>query len=553
MHRLVMVFGLLSAVAAAIAAPEARVLPPGKKLIEWGWDEPGPAFMREHCQEMDRLGFDGVIFHADAVRDGKPVNFAWVCWSKARFAWSDLAGSLADLQACRFVRMTDNFVRFNVCPGDVDWFDDAGMATVCSNAKLAARLAREGRCKGFMFDVEMYNKALFNYAEQNKLHPGSFAEYEAKVRQRGREFMQAVNSEYPDITMMLTYAYTITGTVASRPKAPYGLLKSFLDGMFEAAAPKTTIVDGYEGAYGFRKHSQFEQARQVVREKMAQVTGVPEAYARHIQVAFGIWMDMNFRRYGWHTNAAEFDANYFTPDEFAYSVFSGLDVTDQYVWIYTEKSLWWTHTRVPYGYRKALREARRPHTVDDSTVGLRQIKGDPGPPGGGPSAASQPGYDDESTFGDLNAECSFVADLPREWRFRLDKANAGLKEQWLLPATDVKDWQTLQIGKFWDEQRIQYVGFAWYRLDWDTPQFSVPPGKDAWLWFGAVDEAAWVYVNGVKAGEHDIGGDQGWDKRFPIKVTGLLKPGARNTIVVRVGNEALAGGIWKSVKLAVGK
>jgi hypothetical protein len=68
-----------------------------------------------------------------------------------------------------------------------------------------------------------------------------------------------------------------------------------------------------------------------------------------------------------------------------------------------------------------------------------------------------------------------------------------------------------------------------------------------------VDEAAWVYVNGVKAGEHDIGGDLGWDKPFPIKVTGLLKPGEKNTIVVRVGNEALAGGIWKSVKLAVSR
>jgi len=542
---------LLTATTLALAAP--TTLAPGKKLIEWGWDEPGPAFMREHCQDMDRMGFDGVIFHADAVRDGKPLNFAWQCWGHTKFEWSDLQGSLENLQACRFVRMTDNFLRFNVCPGDVDWFDDAAMAVVWNNAKLAARLAKQGGCKGFMFDVEMYHKALFSYPEQNQLRPGSFEEYEAKLRQRGREFMQAVNSEFPDIKMMLTYAYTITGTVAGRPKAPYGLLKSFLDGMFEAAAPKTTIIDGYEGAYPFRKHSQFVQAARTVKQGMAAVTGVPDAYRKHLRVAFGIWMDMNFRRYGWHTNAADAEANYFTPDEFEYSVFSGLDVTDEYVWIYTEKPLWWTHTRVPYGYRKALHQARRPRVIDDSQVGLRQIKGDPGPPGGGPSAAAQPGYDDESTFGDLKAKYSFIADLPKAWRFRLDKPNVGLKEQWFLPATDLKDWQPLQIGKFWDEQKIQHVGFAWYRLDWDTPQFDAPAGKDVVLWFGAVDEQAWVYVNGQKAGEHVEDPDQGWDKRFPIKVTGLLKPSASNTIVVRVGNEALAGGIWKSVKLAVSK
>lgn len=553
MRTAAVVFCFVVIVTVALAAPTATALPPGKKLIEWGWDEPGPAFMREHARQMDRVGFDGVIFHADAVRNGAAMNFTWECWSKKMFEWSDLAGSLANLQACRFVRMTDNFLRFNVCPGDVDWFDDAGMAVVWSNAKLAARLAKQGRCKGFMFDVEMYGKPLFSYPAQALKDTKSFEAYEAKVRQRGREFMQAVNSEYPDITMMLTYAYTITGTKPARPKAPYGLLKAFLDGMFEAAAPKTTIVDGYEGAYSFRKHSQFEGAKRVIREQMSEVSGVPHAYRKHIRAAFGIWMDMDFRRYGWHTNVADFEANYFTPDEFSYSVFSGLDVTDKYVWIYTEKPLWWTHTRVPYAYRRALHQAKRPHIIDDSKVGRRQIRGDIGPPGGGPVASLQTGYDDESTFGDLKGKFDFLANLPKAWRFRLDKQNVGLKEQWYAPQTDLKDWHTLEIGKFWDEQKVQYVGFAWYRLDWTAPQFTAPAGKDVWLWFGAVDEVAWVYVNGVKAGEHVEDADLGWDKRFPIKVTGLLKPGEPNAIVVRVGNEALAGGIWKSVKLAVEK
>jgi hypothetical protein len=60
-------------------------------------------------------------------------------------------------------------------------------------------------------------------------------------------------------------------------------------------------------------------------------------------------------------------------------------------------------------------------------------------------------------------------------------------------------------------------------------------------------------VNGVKAGVHDEPPDFGWDKRFAIDVTGKLKPGEANTIAVKVGNSSLAGGIWKSVKLAVEK
>ena len=38
----------------------------GKQLIEWGWDEPDPAFMRAHLGEMERLPFDGVVFQPGA-------------------------------------------------------------------------------------------------------------------------------------------------------------------------------------------------------------------------------------------------------------------------------------------------------------------------------------------------------------------------------------------------------------------------------------------------------------------------------------------------------
>lgn len=548
-HRLFLCALLVLAVSMALAAPTA--IPPGKKLIEWGWDEPGPAFMRANADKMDRLGFDGVVFHADATRDGKPMNFTWECWSVRRFEYGDLAQSLADLKACKFKRLTDNFLRFNVCPGDVDWFDDAGFAAVLNNATVAAKLAKEGGCMGWMFDVEMYGKPLFTYQAQAHKDTKTFAEYEAKARERGRQFMQAVNSEYPDITMLMTYAYSITGVGTDRSKAPYGLLKGFLDGMFEAAAPRTTIVDAWEGAYSFRKRAQFETAYNMIHSKLASECATPDKYRQHIQTGFGIWMDMDFRRYGWHTAVEDFDANYFLPKEFEYSIFSGLSVTDRYVWIYTEKPLWWTHTRVPVAYRQALRDARRPHENLDAKMGLRSIKGDTGAKG--PQAANQPNVTDQDLFGDLQAKYNLYDNLPTAWKFSTDPKKVGVAEKWFAPDFDASKWSDLEIGKFWDEQGVQFVGNAWYRLDWDTPQFDVPAGKDVVLWFGAADETAIVWINGVKAGSHDEGADFGWDKRFPIKVTGLLKPGQRNVIAVEVGNSALAGGLWKNIRLAVSK
>ncbi len=319
--------------------------------------------------------------------------------------------------------------------------------------------------------------------------------------------------------------------------------------MFEAAADGTVIVDAYEGAYPFRKHAQFETAYKTVRRDMARYSAVPDKYRKHVSVGFGIWMDMGWRTYGW--NRDDFEKNYFLPDEFEYSVFSGLDVTDQYVWIYTEVPRWWTRNKLPPAYRRALKNARRPHVIDDSEVGKRAIKG--APVDAGPVAAKQPGYSDEATFGDLKDKYTFIADLPKVWKFRTDPKKQGVKGQWFATDLDLEGWRDMEIGKFWDEQGVQYTGDAWYRLTWDTPAADITQGAKLVLWFGAVDETARVWVNGVEVGEHDIGGDAGWDKRFPIDVSGVLKPGETNVIAVLVGNAGLAGGIWKSVKLAVAK
>jgi len=69
------------------------------------------------------------------------------------------------------------------------------------------------------------------------------------------------------------------------------------------------------------------------------------------------------------------------------------------------------------------------------------------------------------------------------------------------------------------------------------------------LSFGAVDESAWVYLNGKQIGEHDEG-NWGWDKRFEIRLGDAVKIGETNVLAVRVRDRSNYGGIWKSVKLA---
>ncbi len=142
--------------------------------------------------------------------------------------------------------------------------------------------------------------------------------------------------------------------------------------------------------------------------------------------------------------------------------------------------------------------------------------------------------------------------LPADgWRFRTDPEDVGREEEWFATDLDLSDWDTIAIEQFWgdaSEAYADYTGYAWYRRTFELPERDAP--ARAQLQFGAVDESAWVWINGEFAGEHDIG-PTGWDRPFRIDVTGLLNWGGENQITVRVHNIAMAGGIWKPVSVII--
>lgn len=158
---------------------------------------------------------------------------------------------------------------------------------------------------------------------------------------------------------------------------------------------------------------------------------------------------------------------------------------------------------------------------------------------------------DAAPFVDLWDEYDPVLTLPAQWRLRLDPEDVGNKQAWYALDRDIADWQSVKIADFWDNSLGRpYVGAAWYRVTVNVP--SSVAGKKLYLAFGAVDEEAWVWVNGEQAGVH-AKGPQGWQRRFLIDVTEQLKPGQKNLIAVRVYNSVGAGGIWKPVRLIARK
>src|SRR5437660_9584469 len=125
------------------------------KLIEWGWGTPSPIYIRDHSQAMEQLPFDGLILDL-VVNGGSSDNtgkFGWQVWGNTMLREENYSQSIDALQHIPWRRFTENFLRFNVTPGQLDWYDK-GFQVVLANATLAARLAQQAGLRGLLFDVE---------------------------------------------------------------------------------------------------------------------------------------------------------------------------------------------------------------------------------------------------------------------------------------------------------------------------------------------------------------------------------------------------------------
>ncbi len=88
----------------------------------------------------------------------------------------------------------------------------------------------------------------------------------------------------------------------------------------------------------------------------------------------------------------------------------------------------------------------------------------------------------------------------------------------------------LNVPGDWNSQRDElmfYEGPVWYRREFN---YQKHPGKREFVYFGAVNYQAIIYLNGEKLGEHE-----GGFTAFNFEVTSLLREGA-NTLIVEVNN-----------------
>ena len=356
----------------AVAA-KAQTLPHGKKLIEYGWDVPTPAQMRDELAAMEKRPFDGLIFRLGAGHNAFVTNTL----EAAKFAEDERI-----LAALPFTRFHDNFVLvWGSPPAGFDWFDDTQWSVIEANAKILVGAAQAGHVRGICFDPEPYDFSLWHYAKQPRTNAHTFAEYRVKVRQRGEQLMRAFEQRMPGAIVLSFFHVSLFDRFADLPDAEraerlsrehWGLMPDFFVGMLAAASPQARFIDGNENAYYYTSREQYFRAYHAIRQRALGLVPpeLREKYQRQVQAGQALYVDQNFALR--QPNTEKYLSYKMTPEErakwFEHNTYWALYTTDEFVWCYSERMNWWKD-QTPPGLEAAIVNARQ-KLVDGKPLGF---------------------------------------------------------------------------------------------------------------------------------------------------------------------------------------
>ncbi len=313
--------------------------------------------------QLARPYIDGVAFHIGSDYGTPNFGFNNEVWTETSLKFNDLKTI-----STKWTTLTDNFILVwghsrNVNP---DFYNDNLWAQIIKNTELMGKAVMMAGCKGIMLDPEFYSGgetySPWWYSKSNtKGTPPytnkSFSDVKLKARQRGKEYVQALQKYMPKITIMATFLYGYGwdycyGDINKQSASEYALLPAFADGILEALNSESILVDGNETSYyinSSREHvensdASYTHVRLEATRKVCEPTLLAK-WNKQGQVAMASYLDYCYNRY--------FPQAYSTPSYqsnwMKHNVYNGLLTTDQYVWTYVESMNFWTGVGSPAG------------------------------------------------------------------------------------------------------------------------------------------------------------------------------------------------------------
>ena len=307
-----------------------------------------PAYIRDHFAHIDSLPFDGMTINTPET--------TMVMKNTVR-TYQQMSNDFAPLNGLTFTKVKYNFATVSV-DRPADFFDDWSVAI--ENFRTLARVLREKGLEGVFFDNEEYRGRLFNYPDDCSYPGKSLTEYQTQARLRGRQVMQAMASEYPDIVVMALH-----GPYASFPGTPgnvapgqllpslHELQGAFSIGLIEGMDSRGWFVDGGE-LYGNRTVDDFQYAYDFRKSGIASAatncpfipTYVRPVWQRKVRISFGLY------NYGWPSGMA------MDPGIMRTTLERAMRRSDDWVWLYFEDLNWNAPGEIPQAWVDAIVGAR---------------------------------------------------------------------------------------------------------------------------------------------------------------------------------------------------
>lgn len=274
-----------------------------------------------------------------------------------------------------FTKFKSNFIRMNIAEPGLTWLmNDVDRDIFVHNCAMAARLARKAGMLGIFIDTEAYSGSMFwRFLGIALEHPGlpTFAEYEAKYYDTGLRMGREFRREFCDITLAIAVSFEQLRKVAATdlPTDRYGLLPSFLNGLYDGLANSATatIVNVMEDGYSNRIDADFDYDLAIQQQ-----ANVPYLTSRNYSNvhAYGMstWCDYP----GTGFNFTDVSKNYNTPKGFEANLEMCLSRLD-WVFNYSQQLDWLDPVMgvnaPPVAYVEALSRAMRKRKEVKGTCG----------------------------------------------------------------------------------------------------------------------------------------------------------------------------------------
>ena len=322
-------------------------------IITYSWTTADTKYLHDNIEEMEKRPLDGVVVrvaiprlpHGDLYA-GSGLGADWMVFQNLRLSQDVLDPAIEDLQTTNFKKFRSNYLSIisylAIQQQAMDWFDDKWWDNIAHNARLMAEVAKKGGCEGIMFDPENYGCKFWDYsalATEDMYEGKSYEQVCQKVRQRGREFIAAINAGYPGVRIFILHAWEmllLQGVSESYAGHSYGLLRNFFDGMLEASDDETILIDGIESGYFTEDPGDFINAVRRVKRYGPKIAQVPELFRKKVRTGFGIWLDCDR---AW--DPENIKENYWSPEDYEKIITSAANASDGFVWLYLERPTWW--------------------------------------------------------------------------------------------------------------------------------------------------------------------------------------------------------------------